>query len=266
MNARLKMVRNQWGDKIVAEKLIVAYRDNSLFRKYVSGILAKLPQGVEVEKIVFPEGTEKEEINRKMKEVFNPFPDNTAYLSDMTCNEAQLKEFGIPLEAYQERNRRNFMQFRHLDSAFSELTENLFVNLEATEIFKKIAFAIIQEPTRVFLVEKKIDDHPRGLAPNKWSELLNELYPAAEIFFVENLSEALQQCKDDERALIIADRHCGIKVEMNYQSISTWPYKARVFVLPFETALGHLAGLGVIDEPFDVDKLFDLIFENIRFV
>lgn len=264
------------------KKIIVAYRNNALFQEYVPGILAQIPAGVEIKQNVFPAGTNPSNIREKLESSLREEEIPFVYLSDFTCGLFRLK-----CEALLQKERNKGIVYRYLDEAFYKIVQKMYKSRDFSQIFKAIALATSKNPSVVCVVVDNILDHLYGFKDaskmmNKYGHralspdpvlfaefilgVLKETYREVEICAEQTLKSALFRYGEDENAIIVADRHCGIYEEMSdYMNIASWQYKARLFILPFETTVHHLVQQDKLEEKFDISALCDVIFDKITF-
>lgn len=268
------------------KRLVVAYRDNDLFHKYVPEILELLPQQeVMIEKIVFSPQTDVKEIRSTLVKRLTIIKGPFSYLSDNTCTIRNLESEGLLNRCYSDaspeiRIRRSLT----LDDCFCLVADKMFSRQDFTSIFCRLAKSICENPSQIYVVERNITDHLWGMCRDgqhlvkttfagsryKFAQhikgILEKLYPHTKVYVKETLESAIrgavQSC--NENTLLVADRHCGIYDEMkDARDITTWPYNFKLFCLPFENAVFHLMTLGKIKQDFDVKALYKEIFADI---
>lgn len=263
------------------EKLIVVYRNNDLFEKYMPAILSHVPISFLVEKIVYPAGTE---LSHVAADLPGKFPHEEFYgLFDRTCDEVLRKVSGAEWEKLghvtEYGDPVSWKKLKTIDELFWEATKKIIGvdgytpgSEEGFELgFKRLlGFLCESEPPSIFVVSRCVTDHLSGELREKYrgglsreddedrfvsflEGALRELYSSAVVKVVRECSET----EKGEGVLIVADRHCRITDIDTLWDITEWPHKAQLFLLPFENAIAHLTTLGKLAEQFDAQALYN---------
>lgn len=273
------------------KKLIVAYRDNDLFRKYIPDMLSQVPSGIDIEKIIFPARTDiddiEKELTTKLKEIEVPF----LYLSDRTCTIFLNDE---ALRRKCQDGEINIIGYQGgLDEGFSQIVKEIFETRDFVAIFKNIAKTISKEPSVIYVIVDGIADHlyrgfqdadelfaeyrrsPRNpIDPYKFAEflkgILEGLYPGIEVRVKKDILAFFYADPFDQEhnVLLVADRHCDSSkdAERGPHGINTFGPKKKLFLLPFENAIAHLIMIGRIGgEELDSSVLYERIFAETDF-
>ena len=220
------------------KQILLVYRNNDLFNTIISEIISHFPEGVRVDTLVFPQGTPAEEIEKQREEKLSTIAHPTLFVSDNTCKITKRST------AYDKATQNGLMRMTStLDKLFEQEIWKISNTNSYGDTFKKIAPIIASNPSKVIVVQDNLKDHISDekvweSAIGTIESYLNELYPNAKTEKVQSAKEALLKSGDDEGALIIADRHTQILDEC--WTISEWPYKAKLYMLPFENAIRHL--------------------------
>lgn len=243
-------------------KLFVLYRDNDLFRAYIPQLLESFDI---VDKVVIPQGTEFDDALRaEIRESITKAKANGAEFAcaDYTC----LYEFKL----YNDWNK-----YTILDYLFQDQVEKLLKS-HPTDDEKKAWFARSltggKSVKKIILVTSRIRDHgfwDVGSAADvaeHIAQVVGHVYTDAEKHVTKDLGEAMAFV-DDPEALIILDRHCGIKEKFSkdgrwYSAHENWHHKSILFILPFETALGHLVGRPGFDFDYNINDMVAAILKN----
>lgn len=232
------------------KQILIIYRNNDLFNTIIPEIISQFPEEIRVNTLIFPQGTSAEEIEKQREEKLSSVTYPTLLVSDNTCKLTK------KTTAYAKATENGLMR---MGETLDVLLEKEIWKISNTnsygDTFKKIASIIISKPSNILMVQDNLKDHISDekiweTAPATIEGYLNELYPNAKIEKVQSAKEALSIGGDDGEALIIADRHTHILNEC--WTISEWPHKAKLFMLPFENAIRHLGTKSEFDECINV--------------
>ncbi len=241
------------------KELLVMYRNNNLFSKYVPQILALLPSDISIRKVILPQGTSREEIVQKQKEIASTVSNVTYCLTDQPC------EF-----KYNEKIRL-YPMTHTFDSCMNKQVKMIYKENTFEAIFPKIAEELIPHPKEIIIVKEKICDHLWGFSnendfrggakdPETFikciTNLLSLKYLDIPIKIVDSPSEAMN-CP--ETTLVIADRH---SLNMMGTDIDFWTArsKAKLLMLPLEDSAALLHQIGSATHEFNVKEMFEKIF------
>lgn len=266
------------------KKLVVVYRNNELFEKYVPVILSHVPVDIIIEKIVYPAGTQKEVIAADLLPRLRAITEPFYYLSDLTCSHGGSR-FGV----YETLNQKGNMVtvIKTLDKIFKEEVNLVMIggeNFAASEDNLKITSAKLinlitddMPPSRFIIVTSHIADHLSRELSEKYGEsvvknrppdekgfvtflttVFNQIYPTADVVQVEQFSQIKQLDFNNATTVIVVDRHHPFFMSnSSLDDITKWCYTAKLFMLPFENTLMHLKQLGKVRIEFDGQSLFN---------
>lgn len=247
------------------KQLFVVYRNNDLFSTYIPELLALVPKGVEIEKLIFPHGTPVSEMVQPLKELLNKVSAPSLYLSDSTC--APWSELGneIGRDAFNKAESLGMKRLKCLDDAMLKCVENIFKVTSFEDLLKRISYLVAPEAKVICVVKQSLTDHLYGFLnykdykrdefPGKLNGFLKKIYPLAQIIEVETADEAMQRVGNNSDAMIIVDRHTSIL--KSCWSIETWEHNAKMLMLPFENAVSHLVGTGKWGEPISAEEIWN---------
>lgn len=248
-------------------KFFVAYRNNDLYATYVPRLLEGLNV---VGTFVVPRGTELETVREAATAAVEKAvaAGATGIISDETCG--HIADVPVPGDYWP---RCRFGCHVTLDRLFAWQIENICPNNTIAENFAWFAKQVVgdRRVTSVVVAEDRIADHDlvgtdddrqpfQNGARLEWMvRQLNQLFPNVAVKKVFKLQEALEFATDPE-ALLVLDRHCGIKEIMDqkagwYNSLANWPYPSMLMLLPLETCAANLASAGTIDFEFDLEAM-----------
>jgi hypothetical protein len=239
-----------------SKKLIVAYRNNPLFRKYLPSILDSL-QTIAVKRIVYPESTSREEIDTRVERELFDEPGPFAFACDRTCSSWR----GKP------RNAERISRALWIDELFGTAASKFLGGRDFAENLTLVTRLTLEEPKRIFIVRDSLADHVNSeefyRRPNRFAReikrILTAIYPMAVVSEVDSLDspEFTNDAPDD---LIIVDRHHRYQGE--YRNVS-WTRQASVVTLPLEEAIEDLILQGKVEGVFDPAAEFSQAFQKL---
>lgn len=241
-------------------KFFVIYRQNALFDQYVPLLLEGLPVAGT---FTIPAGEAISSHQVKLQAVLQALPEGvTHFLTDETCALHSIP--GLTVPGFPAPANKTVW----LDTLFSKQVDkwNRGQTVSANLVWFAKQLLAGRTVKRVIVVREAIKDHRfvgtenplQGPIPlQTWiGEQLGAGLDALHSI-TETLAEAIAAAGDDESAMIVADRHCGLKDVMKrdgnwYRSLSNWPHRAALLTLPFETAAAQLMGRGSFEHSFDL--------------
>ncbi len=252
------------------KKLIVTYRDNELFSSIVPKLLALIPRGVEVEKLIFPQGTPVAEMTEPIKALLKGVTGPTIYLSDQTCS-TNYSDLYYAVEAeFKAARSKGFRSAHPLDFLMSLVVNKMFDTKTFAETFKKLYEAMAKGISQVIIVQELLNEHRYGYSDvetfgettytmcNGIKRFVNEVDPEVTVIIVGNVAIAKKIGGDSASTMIIANRHTEAMEDHK------WPYQAKLFLLPFESTMGNFS---TEDNPFgkelDVQDMYNCLIKNI---
>ncbi len=241
--------------------IFVTYRNNDLFQTHVPRLL----EGLSVtSQFVIPAGTELDTVKDEYVAAVERAVSNGAriMLSDETCNEWQYKGY----VGHEPKFRSTSV---NLNELFHTQVEDWLGSKTLAQ--NSVWFAQQLVGTRlvkqILVVTDSICDHrlvgsggPGRRSNLEMAEWLGEQLAGhfldAKVSVVDSLADALKWA-EDPTALLVMDRHCGIKplIPDYWYSLSGWKSPALMFMLPFENTTHHLMGREGFDFSFDYDQM-----------
>jgi hypothetical protein len=240
------------------KQILFVYRNNDLFNQIIPEVTSHFSKDINVDYLIFPQGTSMEDIIHQREEKLKTISCSTLFVSDNTCKITK------KTEGYTVAINNGLMR---LEKTLDELLEReiwkIFETKSYEDIFKKIAKLITTNPNEIILIEDGLKDHisdikvwenPTGIM----TFCLKEIYPNAHIQTVLKPEQALKHA-NDENILIIADRHTQILDEC--WKIEEWKHKAKLYLLPFENATRHLGIKAELSEGIKTEDIASEIIE-----
>lgn len=282
------------------KKIIFIYRNNTLFDKYVPKIISYLcTLNIEVETKIHKAGNELSliEINNLQKFV-DTNKDTCLYVFDRTCatildndeiNSINLDNLflsSIKTKKYWKQGYKICFQ-QLLKQTLTEKIQSIIIVRDhiadhvhedylvrsIESLFKKHGFPKIKWQTffnddhwyknqiKSNLV-KEYEKERQKVMQDFLSKSIIEKYGSLQIIFVEKYENINDEMKNEEKYLIIIDRHCEIMTDC--RNILTWTHKAQLFVLPFINTIEHLITAGKSKEQFDIKEICNKIISKVK--
>ncbi len=243
-------------------KLFVAYRNNSLFSRFVPELL----EGLEIEKtFIIPAGTSLQDVKGELTAACSNL-ESTHFLTDSTC-----RPYNIGRVIKQNLSSKVEIK---LDSLFEH---EVYIWTEGHNSSENIVWftehvSMGNEIKRIVIVRDCICDHGFGRSEEDvviWisEQLANRFSVQPEV--VKTLDEAMPFL-DESETIIVVDRHAGLKDlmkvdgEHGYHSLDNWRYKSMLLTLPFETCAEQLISRGAFEHSFNIDRMRESIKEQLK--
>lgn len=258
------------------KKVVIAYRDNSLFAAGVKDIIDRLPSEVAFETIVFPFGTPAPQVHEELTQKLAAIPESFYYVSDRTC-----ATWSLEGDIRQRIDAGEIRSLSNLDGAYGDAAKETLKSSTFEDGFQKLALLNTDTVSVAYVVSSNIADHIYGFKDEEdlyesrsvetfaalIASVLEKTYAGVSIRHVDTLADALA---DPEALLadsmIVVDRHALHRGVMDMWDRATYPHANALLMLPFENAAAHLIALGKLSgDDFSSPNLYDKIFGKADF-
>lgn len=260
------------------KKLLVVYRDNVLFGKYVSKILDLLPKNIEKTEIIFPVGTLGKVMHSEIKKIAeNADLQNTILLHDTTCYKSTMFMNGLDCNKW----------YKHvnLDEIFSQYLENISWPNKSVKSILAEMLKMFGQFKHFIIVLDSLTDHngDYGREGKMFCEELGTSYGRDDTYkderkiaelikniISENFSSAqteiiaqhkvadLVSGSTAEDTALIFDRHVDALLKNKFPVTSV--------ILPLSNMYQCLIEAGKFDNDFDISKLYEMCFNYVYFL
>lgn len=267
-------------------RIILAYRDNTLFRRYIPAVLDALTaNGNTVETLVIPASVSADDALKQAREFLSQQQESGLYVSDKTCS----CEYGWGIASENCERLEMPRQRAILDELFASLVNDQLKVSTFEEGIKKVLemYSVDRKIDKVLMVEGNIGDHIQGDASSdaqflraaasqmmtdarvSWNRFfvdmferhINNAIPGIEVIRYPTYKSAVPHCEELTTSLMVTDRHSEGFPGYREPLPSCWD---RIVVLPLADAVANLVKAEKLEATFDPDQICEKILNPSR--